>query len=477
MIFENVLDIGQLVILIYFLALNSAYLSFTVIAFFDLVKYRRKLYRGDLRVVLTENAYRPISILVPAHNERETIVSNVRSLLALGYPEFEIIVINDGSTDDTVDVLRQAFGLFLVPAATRVAIKSKPFKAVYRSLDHPSLVVVDKENGGKSDALNAGLNVASYPLYCSIDADSLLESDAVLRVARAFAEDERIVAAGGIVRVLNGSVVSEGRVVEAQSPGRPMLLAQALEYIRGFLTGRTALARLNSLMIISGAFGIFRKDAVIAAGGYRRDTVCEDMELIVRLHRRSRERKEPGKVIFVPDPICWTQIPSDWRSLLRQRDRWQRGLLESLWMHRRMFLNPRYGSAGLIAMPYYTLFEAIGPLVEAFGYLFIVALWLLGRLETEFAVLFFLFAILYDIVLTVGALILDDLLFRRYSRTFDLARMIAGSFMAYLGYRQILAFQRSLSFVTVFIKRRKWEKVKRQAISPAPVRMQEAGGR
>ncbi len=326
-------------------------------------------------------------------------------------------------------------------------------------------------------ALNAGINLSRYPLFCSIDADSLLESDAVLRVARAFAEDERIVAAGGIVRVLNGSVVSEGRVVKAQAPSRPMLLAQALEYVRGFLTGRTALARLNSLMIISGAFGVYRKDAVIAAGGYRTDTVCEDMELIVRLHRQSRERKEAGKVIFVPDPICWTQIPSDWRSLLRQRDRWQRGLLESLWMHRRMFLNPRYGSAGMIAMPYYALFEAMGPLVEAAGYLFVLGMWLLGRLEAEFAVLFFVFAILYDIVLTVGALILDDLLFRRYSRTRDLARMIAGSFMAYLGYRQILAFQRSLSFITVFFKKRKWEKVKRHAISPTQTQLQEAGGR
>lgn len=462
---DSFLDVGQLVILIYFMSINTVYLSFTLIAFSDLIAYRRRLWRGDLRAVLGESAYRPISILVPAHNERETIVPNLRSLMALGYPEFEIVVINDGSSDDTMAVLQQAFSLFPVPAAGRVLIRTQPVRGMYRSLDHPNLVVLDKERGGKSDALNAGLNVSSFPLFCSIDADSLLESDAVLRVARAFAEDERIVAAGGIIRVLNGSLVREGRVVEAQAPQKPMLLCQSLEYVRGFLTGRTTLAELNSLLIISGAFGVFQKDAVVRAGGYNPDSVCEDMELVVRLHRKAREEKKPAKVIFVPDPICWTQIPSDWRSLLRQRDRWQRGLLETIWKHRRMFLNPKYGSVGLFAMPYYLIFEALGPLVESFGYVFVVALWYFGRLETSFALLFFLFAILYDIVLTGLALILDDLLFRRYERARDLARMIAASFIAYLGYRQVLAFTRSFAFLTVFRRKRHWGHIQRTAVS------------
>ncbi len=474
-LFESILSTGQVVILVYFLAINTVYLVFSIIAFVDLTGYRRRLWRGDLRQVLTESAYRPISILVPAHNERQTIVANVRSLLTLGYPEYEVIIINDGSNDDTLEVLRSAFGLFPVPSATHLAVATLPVTATYVSLDHPNLLVLDKEGGGKSDALNAGLNVASFPLYCSIDADSLLESDAILRVARAFAEDERIVAAGGIVRVLNGSTVSEGRVVKAQAPHSPMLLSQSLEYVRGFLTGRTALARLNSLMIISGAFGVFKKDAVIAAGGYRSDTVCEDMELVVRLHRESRRQKKPAKVIFVPDPICWTQIPSDWRSLLRQRDRWQRGLLESLWKHRRMFLNPRYGAAGMIAMPYYLIFEALGPLVEMFGYLFVGLLWYYGRLEAQFAVLFFLFAFLYDLILTSGALILDDMLFRRYERARDLGRMLAGALLSYLGYRQLLALTRSLSFITVFFKGRRWGKVRRTNMqTPGRVRGQEA---
>jgi cellulose synthase/poly-beta-1,6-N-acetylglucosamine synthase-like glycosyltransferase len=461
---EHVLFATECAVLVYFLVINTIYLAFTGIAFIDLRAYRRRVWRGDLRALLSESAYRPISVLVPAHNERETIVANIRSLLTLGYPEFEIIVINDGSTDDTLEVLRGAFELMPVPAATRVAIETRPVKAVFRSLDHPNLIVLDKVNGGKSDALNAGLNVSSYPLFCSIDADSLLESDALLRVARALAEDSRIVAAGGIVRVLNGSRVEDGRVVQVRTPRRPMLLCQSLEYVRGFLSGRTALARINSLLIISGAFGLFQKESVVEIGGYRTDTVCEDMELVVRLHRETRRKGDPGRVTFIPDPVCWTQIPSDWTSLLRQRDRWQRGLIETLWMHRGMFLNPRYGAVGLFGFPFYVLFEALGPVIETGGYVLLALAYLSGRLDERFAVLFLALAVLYGIVLSLTALILDDLLFHRYERTRDLGRMVGAAFLEYFGYRQILALRRSWAFVNVLRHKGKWGRITRRAI-------------
>jgi cellulose synthase/poly-beta-1,6-N-acetylglucosamine synthase-like glycosyltransferase len=458
------INVTEALIITYFIALNTTYLVFTVMAFVDLLGYRNRLWRGALRSMLSESAYKPISILVPAHNERDTLLATIRSLLTLRYPEFEIVVVNDGSTDDTLDVVRRVFALYPVPSATRVSLPTKPVRATYRSIEHPDLVVIDKENGGKSDALNAAINAASYPLFCCMDADSLLEPDALLRVARAFSEDERVVCAGGVIRVLNGSVVEDGQITHIRTPNNPLVLAQAIEYVRGFLAGRSPLAKLDALMIVSGAFGLFRKDAVIAAGGYHTGTVCEDMEIIVRLHRWAHEQDKPGKILFVPDPVCWTQVPSDWKSLLGQRDRWQRGLLESLWMHRGMFLNPRYGKAGMIGMPFYVIFEAFGPIFEMLGYLVLLVLWLFGRLNPGIALLFFVLAIVNGIILSVMALVLDDLLFKRYERARDLLKMIAAAFFEFLGYRQVLAVQRTASFLNVLFRRGHWGKAKRTQI-------------
>ena len=446
----------EALILAYFLALNTIYLVFTAIAFFDLLAYRRRWPRRDDRPLLADSAYPPISILVPAHNEAETVVENVRSLLELGYPEFEIVLINDGSTDDSLARLRRSFGLAAVPPSHQQRLPCRPVRRTWVSARHPNLTVLDKARGGKSDALNAGINAARFPLFCTIDADSLLEPDALLRIARAFAEDDRVVAAGGVIRVLNEAPVEHGRVVRAAAPRRPLLLCQAQEYVRGFLTGRSSLARMNALLIIAGAFGLFRKEAAVRVGGFGLDTVCEDMELIARLHRRAREQRSGARVVFLPDPVCWTQVPSDWRSLVRQRDRWQRGLLQTLWKHRTMFLDPRYGAVGLLAMPYYALFEALGPVIEIGGYLFLVGLALGGHLDPFFALLFFALAVGYGLLLSVAALNLDDLLFKRYGRTRDLALMLLGSLLEFCGYRQLLAGVRAAGFVTVFLRGRDW---------------------
>ena len=466
----NLNDLFQLLqfsILAYFGLINTIYLVFTGIAFFDLLSFDRRSRRRGLGDVLSGTTFRPISIIVPAFNERETIVSNINSVLEVGYPEFEVIVVNDGSDDETMERLQASFSLFPVTDATRAQLPTKPVKQVFRSLDYPNLIVIDKVRGGKSDALNAGINASSYPLFCSIDADSLLNSDALLRIARPFVEDERIVAAGGIVRVLNGSVVERDRVVHSRAPNSLLLLCQTIEYVRGFLTGRTALARLNSLLIISGAFGLFLKRAVIEAGGYHTETVCEDMELVVRLHRKARENKRVAKAIFVPDPVCWTQVPSDWKSLLRQRDRWQRGLVESLWMHKKMFLNPRYGSVGMTAMPFYVIFEALGPVIELMGYILIPVLWFFGMLEPSFAIMFFILAILYNIMLSLLALVVDDLLFQRYERATDLGKMMISAFLEFIGYRQILTVRRTMAVFTAMFRRKHWGRIERKPMQGA----------
>ena len=455
----------ELLSLVYFTLLNTIYLVFTIIAFFDLLSFDRRSRRRGLGDVLSGTTFRPISIIVPAHNEQATIVDNVHSVLEVGYPEFEVIVVNDGSSDETVERLQREFSLFPITDATRAQLPTKKVHQVYRSLDHPNLIVLDKENGGKSDALNAGINVSNYPLFCSIDADSLLNSDALLRIARPFVEDERIVAAGGIVRVLNGAVIEDGRVVRSRAPTSFLVLCQTIEYVRGFLTGRTALAKMNSLLIISGAFGLFLKRAVIEAGGYNTKTVCEDMELVVRLHRIARENRKVARAIFVPDPVCWTQVPSDLKSLLRQRDRWQRGLVESLSMHVKMFLNPLYGAIGMFAYPYYLFFEALGPVFEVFGYLLIPVLWYFGMLDVTFVWMFFTLAILYNITLSLMALIIDDLLFQRYDRASDLGKMMLGALLEFVGYRQILSVRRTMSFFTALFMRQKWGHIERKPIA------------
>jgi cellulose synthase/poly-beta-1,6-N-acetylglucosamine synthase-like glycosyltransferase len=455
----------QYAILIYFVLMNSIYFIFTAVAFFDLLSFDRRSRRRGVGDVLSGSTIRPITIIVPAFNERATIISSIHSMLEVAYPEFEVIVVNDGSEDDTVERLHQAFSLFPVTDTTRPTLKTKRVIRIYRSLDHPNLIVIDKERGGKSDALNAGINVSSYPLFCCVDADSLLNSDALLRIARPFVEDDRIVAAGGIIRVLNGAVVENHRVVRSRAPKNFLHLCQSIEYIRGFLTGRTALARLNSLLIISGAFGLFLKKAVIDAGGYHTGTVCEDMELIVRLHRVGKEKGLNWRAIFVPDPVCWTQVPSDYRSLMRQRDRWQRGLLESLLIHFKMFLNPKYGRAGLLGMPFYFLFEALGPVIELAGYILIPALWFFHLLDVNFAILFFILAVLYNVMLSLLALIVDDLLFQRYDRPTDLILMASAALLEFIGYRQILTVRRTAAFFTILFRRGHWGHVRRTTIS------------
>ena len=454
-------------VLAYFMTVNTIYLVFTVIAFFDLLSYDRRVRRREIADLISGATFRPISIIVPAYNEQETIVSNVNSMLELGYPDFEVIVVNDGSIDGTLEGLRTNFSLFPVPSTTRQILPTKPVRRVYRSLDRPNLIVVDKENGGKSDALNAGINISSFPLFCSIDADSLLNSDALLRIAKPFVDDDRVVAAGGIVRVINGAEVEGDRVVSSGAPKKLIHFCQAIEYVRGFLTGRTALARMNSLLIISGTFGLFLKDAIVEAGGYRNDTVCEDMELVVRLQRFAKENRRAWRVIFIPDPVCWTQVPSDYRSLLRQRDRWQRGMIESILIHFRMFMNPQYGSVGMFGMPFYFFFEALGPVVELVGYVAMPLLWFVGLLDVSSAALFFVLAVLYNVMLSLLALMVEDLLFQRYERATDLLRMMFAACFEFLGYRQMLTLRRAAALVTVLYRRGQWGHIARQKFEKA----------
>ncbi|MBL0349524.1 MAG: glycosyltransferase [Elusimicrobia bacterium] len=378
-----------------------------------------------------------ITILQPAHNEEQTCVGSLRSLLTLEYASYEIVVINDGSTDGTLDALTRAFALKPTGRFPMASIPTASVRGTYRSAVNDKLWVIDKDNGGKADALNAGINFCRTALFCAIDADCLLERDALTRIVRPFVEDDRTVAVGGIVRIANGCRFQGGQVVDVRLPSALLPRFQVLEYLRAFLTGRMGWDAMNALLIISGAFGLFRRETVIDAGGFSTTTVGEDMELVVRLHRHCRERRRPYRITFLPDPVAWTECPETYGALARQRDRWQRGLAQTLVRHTRMLFNPRYGAVGMFAFPYFFFLEMLGPVMELGG--FVVFGWALWehRVSLAFSAAFGLSAFAFGMALSILTVALEELSFHRYHRFRDYALLFLLALIENVGYRQL----------------------------------------
>jgi cellulose synthase/poly-beta-1,6-N-acetylglucosamine synthase-like glycosyltransferase len=439
-------DILQWLFLAYFIGVNLVYVALNLLAVPTLRRYLAIRPVADLPPVYS-GFEPPVSVLVPAYNEEATIVTSVRSLLQLDYPEFEIVVVNDGSRDATLARLREAFGLKPFPEAYWERIPGKPFRAVYTSRLHPGLRVVDKENGGKADALNVGINVSRFPLFCAIDADSILQRDSLRRVVQPFLDDPRTVATGGTVRIANGCTVSAGQLEKVDLPRNPLALLQIVEYLRAFLFGRLGWATLDAVLIISGAFGVFRKDAVVAAGGYRTDTMGEDMELIVRLHRVFRLRGEPYAVHFVPDPICWTEAPETFAVLKSQRIRRQRGLAESLALNGALMGSRHGGAPGHLAYPFFLVFECWGPVIEVAGYAFMAALAATGGISGAAFLAFLALAFSMGFLLSVSALLLEEVSFHLYPRLSHVARLVLAAAAENLGYRQLVTLWRLVGLV------------------------------
>lgn len=418
------------------------YLLLNGIAFNTLMNYMElKRDNEDDELMLT-GSEPPISILIPAYNEAQTIVTSIRSLLQLYYPEYELVVINDGSRDNTLEVLIEEFDLIPFPAAYNEQLQTKSIKQIYLSRSNNNLRVVDKENGGKADALNVGLNVSRFPLFCCVDADSILERSTLFRAVQPFIDDPEVIACGGTVRIANGCTVHNGHLVSKGLPGNLLALFQLIEYLRGFLYGRIGWARLDALLIISGAFGVMRKDRVIEVGGYNSKTVGEDMELIVRLHRRLSAENISYRIAFIPDPICWTEAPESLRVFASQRVRWHRGLSESLWLNRELLFARNSGLSGWVAFPFFILFEWFSPLIETAGYLFTLYLAVSGRLNLEIAAIFLTFAVLLSVLLSTVALLLDEITFKGIERLKYLPVLFLYSFLECFGYRQLNAWYR-----------------------------------
>lgn len=455
------IEITQLSFIGYFVALTVVYLILNIISFVVIRRYMRR-YDNQLLPMSFGPLLPPVSVIVPAYNEAVGIVSSVKSILQLEYPKYEIIVINDGSRDDTMATLISAFDLQVYHEAYQNQLTTQPIRQVYRSKKYPQLRVIDKDNGGKADALNAGINASRNPLFCAVDADSILQRDSLDRIVRPFIDEPETVAVGGSIRVANGSTIRQGLLIKVGLPGSWLARLQIVEYLRAFLFGRMGWSPLNGMLIISGAFGVFRKQRVIECGGYQANTVGEDMELVTRLHHHMNNKKIPYRIAFIPDPVCWTEAPEDLTTLKNQRIRWQRGLMESLTKNIGLLFSLRGKAAGWIAYPFMLFFEGIGPLIEVLAYLLTAYFFFTGLVDLNFTLTFLLAAFGLGVFISIFSLILEELTFRTYQSKRDLMWLIFTAVLENFGYRQLNSWWRLRGFWQ-FIRGRRhnWGTMKR----------------
>ncbi len=455
---------GQWIFLVYFVGINVGYLMQNVIAAFGIRKYLQTAEQYEAESVFSSLDI-PISVVVPAFNESSSIITSVKAMLQLEYPQYELIVVNDGSTDDTLDKLVDEFGMREFPEAYRARVPCEPVRGIYKSTRQGNLRVVDKENGGsKADASNAGINIARYPLVCVVDADSVLQPDALRRVVRPFLEDSTTVAVGGTVRISNGCTVRQGFLEKVGLPTNFLALVQVVEYLRAFLFGRMGWSPINGLLIISGAFGLFHKETLVEAGGFNPKAVGEDMELVLRLHRLMKEKGKPYRITFVPDPVCWTDAPESLKDLRSQRVRWQHGLGQSLMLNRSLITNGRGGAVSWVAIPFYLVFELFGPIIEVAGYVFIITCGIMGWIAWPEALIFLGLAIGLGVLLSTSAIMLEELSFHMYPRFKQLAVLYAVAILENFGFRQLTAIWRFQGLVRWLRGgEHKWEAITRSA--------------
>ena len=454
----------------YFLLLNTSQLVLIMIAAADVGSGLRWAASSGFDELFANPLTPGVSIVVPAYNEANGIAQSVRAMLTVRYPLHEVVVVDDGSSDDTFDVLRRTFGLVPVQRVPpgRIPLLGS-VRAVWAASTGEPLTVVRKHNAGRrADALNAGLNYARHELVCMVDADSILEVEALLHVAKPFVDDPRhVVGTGGVIRTANGTRIERGQVVDVRAPRSWLVRIQIVEYLRAFLLGRTGWSRVGGLLIISGAFGLFRKDLVYEVGGLDPDSMAEDADLVTTLHRHLRRQRRAYRLVFVAEPVCWTEVPATRQVLARQRRRWSYGLGQLLWKFRGMVGNPRYRTIGLVALPFYLVFEALGPAVEVAGMLCVVAGLGLHLLNWPFIGLVALSSLGYGVLVSIAAILVEELTFHRYERWRDLLALMAAAVVENLGFRQLHSWWRLKGLLAVLRGRPAvWGEMPRIGFSP-----------
>jgi len=447
----------------------TTYLGLTIFSAITLRKYLRKNSYVDYNSIVSSPLAPSLSVIAPAYNESRSIVDNIRTLLSLYYNNYEVVVINDGSSDDTLDKIIEAYELEKVNYYFDYRLPCERIRGVYKSRNRSfkRLTVIDKVNGGKADTLNAGLNVCRNDLVVSIDADSIMEPDALLKLVKPFmeAKERRVIGAGGVIRIANSCEISGGHIKKINLPKQFLPRAQVMEYTRAFLMGRMAWSELDGLLLISGALGMFDREVVIQAGGYSTKTVGEDMELVVRIRRYMAEHGVDYDVVYIPDPLCWTEVPANWKVLARQRSRWTRGTMETLYTHRKLFLNRKYGKLGLLGYPYWLLFEYLAPIIEFLGILWFFFLVITSKLNWPFFLLLTGFVYFFAVSLSIWAVLFEEITFHKYERRRDVLRLVGTAFLEPLFYHPMVMLMSIKGNIDKLFNKKSWGKMERRGFT------------
>jgi cellulose synthase/poly-beta-1,6-N-acetylglucosamine synthase-like glycosyltransferase len=466
-IFYHAMNMFNVLIVSYFFLANGTYTLLMLLSLVSVWLHTRRLSYLSLDELRESPVTPPATIIIPAWNEQDVIVESVRSIMRTDYPNLEVIVVDDGSTDDSLNRLIASFRLIKMDLIYRPRLATKPIRGIYVNPRLPNLLVISKENGGKPDALNVGINMCRTPYFCTLDADCILERDALLRLMRPIVKSpQNTVASGGIVRILNGCEVQDGKVIKVGMPKGVVERFQVVEYLRSFLFGRTGWDLLNGTLIVSGAFAVFHRETIIETGGFLHDTVTEDMDLIVQIHRWAMHHKRKIKMSFTSDPVCWTECPKNIKMLGRQRRRWQMGLCQTLWKSSEMLFNSKYGSVGLMSFPFHLYVEALGSVVEFVGYFMVPLALLFGMVPVPLFILFVVLSLVYGSFLSVGAVLLEELTYRRYPNFRDLALLLVYAVLENIGYRQVVLYYRVQGVFKFIFGFRQWEKVTHVGATP-----------
>ncbi|WP_413998849.1 glycosyltransferase family 2 protein [Flavobacterium sp. W1B] len=466
-----IIDLIQYLFLGFSFTAIVSYIILSIISAFETVEYMKKNSFVNYKEILSSSISPSISIIAPAYNETLNIVENVRSLLSNHYVNYDVIIVNDGSKDDSLEKLIKAYDLVKVDYLINYQIPTKQLRdGVFKSTNpaFEKLIVVDKENGGKADALNMGLNISSNKYVACIDVDCLLLQDSLQKMIKPFLEttDAKVIAAGGVIRIANSCVIKDGELLDVNLPKNLIVRGQILEYLRAFLLGRMAWSKLNGLLVISGAFGIFDKKAAIEVGGYDSNTVGEDMEIIVRMRRHMEEQKIKYKVAYIPDPLCWTEAPDNYKIFISQRNRWTRGTIETLKKHRKIGFNRNYNFLGMISYPYWLIYERLAPVIEVTGIFYFLFLLINNYIKWEYAIAFIILAYLFTVMFSIVTIITEELTYHQYKKKGIGFRLISTAFLEpFVNHPFILYAAIKGNFDYYFNKKIKWGEMTRKGIS------------
>jgi len=454
MISTNVYLLIDAGLLTFFLLLNGFYAFILLLGFPVLIRKFKETGSEELNELLKSDHVPPISIIIPAHNEREIIHETISSVYHLDYPYVSLIVVNDGSTDGTLEVLIERYELSKVPPAIPAHLKTQKVRAIYRSKKLPNFIVVDKEKESQEDALNAGLNACTTPYYLATDADAMIEPDVLRKLARTLLTRPQTMGLGGALRVGNGCIIEDGLVKQVRLGKSYLTKMQTLEYLRGFFFGRLGWNMLGGPYNLSGAFNLYEKKTAIEVGGYGKQVPASDLDLTIRMHGKVHELKQHYNIEYVPDACIWLEVPQGYKDLSLQRQRWSCSLLDVCAKYKYMFVNPKYGRIGFLYLPYLILGEGIGPIVEAFAYLYVPFTFFMGVLNTRFLFLFLIIAWGFTSLLTFISIAMEQTTFKKYLSTSDVLKLIGLTFIENFGYRQMSIWWRIRGFFRFFSKNR-----------------------